>query len=88
MSWPPLMLHRSIVPALITLITLFGGKATGREVVNWSMGDACIRLMLRVGVSHGENPRDIRVEMVCSGEAESGPSIPLPVSDRPDGDVE
>lgn len=129
-----------------------------QEVVNWSMGDACIRLVLPVGVSYGENPRDIvrylseiasahpdvlndpqpnvafrafsdssldfdlrvylagtdgmsgvrtdlniaikerfdlegvaipfpqrdiRVEMVRSGEPESGPSIPLPVSDRP-----
>lgn len=128
-----------------------------QEVVNWSMGDACIRLVLPIGVSYRENPRDIvrylseiasahpdvlpdpepniafrafsdssldfdlrvylpgtdrmaavrtdlniaikerfdaegvvipfpqrdvRVEMVRSGEAESGPAIPLPLADQ------
>lgn len=131
-----------------------------QEVVNWSMGDACIRLVLPVGVSYRENPRDIvrylseiasahpgvlsdpepnvafrafsdssldfdlrvylpetdrmaairtdlniaikerfdaegvvipfpqrdvRVEMVRSAEAESGPAIPLPLADQGSG---
>ena len=153
------MLHRSILPALIILVTLFGGKAIGQEVADhadvvvpagtasgigedstadreaWStrlsdiaaahpdvlddpetnvafraFSDRSLDFNLRVylagtegmagvrtdlniaikerfdleGVAISFPQRDIRGEMVRSGEAESGPSIPLPVSDRPE----
>lgn len=45
-------------------------KFVTEEIVNWSIGEACIRVVLPVGVSYGENPEKVVEILRTIGDAD------------------